>query len=171
MAQSVNSAASLPAIGRFPDPPIGRPMIISEPEPYHDAGSVPPTGPPGFDGEWNPIDGGTPPGTTPGVAPGPGTLPGPASDKLRLMLAIARALGPAVADGGMAGGVDSQTLADALRGLANLLDPPRTHGLSPIDHGPYGPTAPIHRYPGDIGGTYPGPGGSGNTALFARRNG
>ena len=116
--------------------PGARPPIHDRPVPYHDAGSVPPTGPPGFEGEWNPIDGGTPPGSTtpPSATVPPGITP--IADKLRLMLAIANALGPAVTDGGMAGQVDAQSLADALRGLANLLDPPSVHGPLPMPHGP-----------------------------------
>ncbi len=161
----MNVSALAPSAIRFPDPPIGRPIIpdgaVIEPE------TLPPTGPPGYEGEWNPA--GDPPVTG---TPVPGLSPDMAG-KLKLMLAIARSLSPAVTDAGMGGQVSARELADALRGLANLLDPPVAHGPAP---GPYVPThrfpgGPIERYPGNGYVTRPMPGDSEEYALAARRNG
>ncbi|MCB0878871.1 MAG: hypothetical protein KDC46_07815 [Thermoleophilia bacterium] len=84
---------------------------------------VPPEGPPGFEGEWNPPGG---PGSsfdTPPFSDAPVDGATARGDHLRLMLAIARALGTAI-DGSGVHDSSPSAVADALRGLANLLDPP-----------------------------------------------
>lgn len=91
--------------------PLG--FTPAPPVPAAAAGFVPPTPPPGHEGTW-----------------AVGTTAQDPMERMRLMLAVVRALHdvlPAASPGSLH---DAQSLADALRGVADLLDP--SHGLTPV---------------------------------------